>query len=700
MKRTKSVIASVSIISAATCCAMAPYAKFGDGMLSKTRPAGWLMRACRMQADGLSGHPEALSYPYDSCLWAGSIPRMGKHGAGWWRYEQTAYYTDGILRLGYATGDEALIKKGEAGIDYTLDHASPKGYLGDECLWNRKKHKVVRGMEMWPMVVFFRAMKAKYDASPDPRIPAALAKYYRLYSSKAVSLSRNTISVEGMLWTYGKTGDAKLLELAEQAWLRKVAINDWSGDITPAKCESDEPLFLHGASYCEELKIPLILYAYTGKKEYLNQAVNVERKLVRDHILPDGCPESTEHVRGNSVYWGHETCDVSDYSWSLGYFLETTGDASYADKIERCVYNAAFGAMADDFRSLQYFSNLNQFICTSNSDHNPHKYGTTWMQYRPTHETECCAGQINRIVPNFISRMWLKDAEGRPVAALYGPSEVDFGWAKISEETRYPFDGKIVFRFSMKEPRESAFTYRVPGWCKKGASVKVNGESVSPAKPGAFATIARKFSDGDTIELDFPMEVRFEELPSRHLIDPLDVKTLGLKHPAPAFANSSQGTVVYRGPLIYAYPIPFERTEDAEIHANMRGKKSANPDFKCWNLRPAGPFNYALAAHTATVSCGADAGDGFFKNPAAVKIRVPVRRIKWELSDNLDKRTSYTIARSKDELKGESVKDRFTPDLPENPVVLPGEEEAIELVPYGSAMLRIGVFPDVSKVCR
>ena len=30
----------------------------------------------------ISGHPEALSYPYNTCLWAGEIPRMGTHGQG------------------------------------------------------------------------------------------------------------------------------------------------------------------------------------------------------------------------------------------------------------------------------------------------------------------------------------------------------------------------------------------------------------------------------------------------------------------------------------------------------------------------------------------------------------------------------------------------------------------------------------------
>lgn len=651
---------------------VAPFGTFEDGLLAQTRPTGWLAATCRAQAEGLTGHPEALSYPYDSCLWAGEISREGGHGDGWWRYEQTGYYTDGLLRLGYALGDAELIAKGERGVDWTLAHASPEGYLGNRCLWDGAHFNLGKGYEMWPMAVFFRVMKAKYDATGDARIPAALARYYLLYGPEKVAEGRNTINVEGLMWAYGRTGDARLLELAEKAWNAKTSKDDWSGDLTPQNCADDEPVYMHGVSYSEELKIPLLLYAQTGKRDYLEQALNAERKLVRDHLLPDGCPSSTEQTRGNCVHWGHETCVVSDWTWTLGYFLETTGHAADADRIEACVFNAGLGSIGKDFKSLQYFSNLNQFIATSDSNHNPYFYGTTWCQYRPTHETECCAGNMHRFLPNYVSRLWLKDADGAPVAALYGPCEVDFGWCRIREETRYPFDGKIVFRFSMDAPRESAFTYRVPGWCTAGASVMVNGTHVAAGAPGTFATIRRTFRDGDALELDFPMETVFEEVPRcRYVIKDAVSKWVGpIDGP-----SGSQGTVVRRGPLLFAYPIAEDRTEDTAEHANMRGKKSRNPAFKCWNIRPAGPFNFALAERTAEVVVSPSAeNDGFAASVPPVSVNVKARRIAWELE-----------------------RGKMTPRNPEAPRAVSDEVETLSLVPYGSTMLRLAVFPDLSR---
>ena len=149
-------------------------------MLSKTRPAGWLEGACRVQVEGLTGHPEALSYPYDTCLWAGNIPRMGKHGQDWWRYEQTAYYVDGLLRLGYAIGDESFIKKGEANVNYMIENAATDGHLGHPSLWDTKRYELKNGYDMWPFAVFFRAVKAKYEAAPDKRILDALTRNFLL----------------------------------------------------------------------------------------------------------------------------------------------------------------------------------------------------------------------------------------------------------------------------------------------------------------------------------------------------------------------------------------------------------------------------------------------------------------------------------------------------------------------------------------
>lgn len=634
---------------------------FRDGLLTRIEPKGWLANLSARQRDGLTGHPKALSYPYDSCLWAGRISRNGEYGDGWWRYEQTAYYTDGLLRLGYALKDPQMVDHAVEGIDYALAHQTREGFLGDPCLWDSEHYQTSPGREMWPMAVFFRALKAHWDATGDGHILDALGRYYSCYSADVISTNRNIVSVEGMIWLYERTKERRLLEVAEEAWAKanpgegQSAV--YSGGLNPKNCASDEVLYLHGVTCCEEMKIPLLLYAATGKGDYLFQATNALDKLVKHHMLPDGCPSSIEQTRGNCVHWGHETCDVSDFSWSLGYFLEITGEARYADMIERCVFNAGLGSVSDDFRALQYFSNLNQFICRYDSNHNPLGRGTSWSQYRPTHATECCAGNVNRLVPNYISRMWLKDSKGDPVAALYGPSVVDYGFVKIEEETDYPFSGNIRFRFKLKEPKSFAFTYRIPTWCR------------SRSDCGRFVTVRRTFSDGDTLDLDFPMETTFEKVAPRRYV----VKDATLPKPLLlSGASGSQGTIVCRGPLLFAFPIAERRTEDKLTHKELNGKVSGEPDFKCWNLEPDGPFNYALVRHEAKVKRNTSVTGSFTLIGSPLSISVPVRRIRWELEGG-----------------------QFTPDLPEDVEPVSDAEESIALVPYGSTCLRLTVFPEL-----
>lgn len=676
-----------SLLVAATL--VAPGFRYSEGLLSKITPAGWLAQACQVQKAGLTGHPEALSYPYDTCLWAGAIPRMGTHGSGWWRYEQTAYYVDGLLRLGYALNDRALIAKGEANVDYVLEHQHPQGYLGDACLWQDAKG----GYVTWPMSVFFRAMKAKYDATGDARIPQALERYYLCYDVATYAEERNLLSLEGMLWTYGKTKNAKLLELAEKSWLAAHPSKGSVNGLNPANCSDDEPIYSHAVTYCEDLKIPLLLAAATGKAAYLAQAKRAEAKLVKFHLLADGCPESTEFTRGNSVHWGHETCNIADYTWSLGSFVEVTGEAVYADRLERAVLNAGFGAVKKDFTSLQYFSALNQFLSTSTSDPNLHRYGSTWMQFRPTHETECCAGNVHRILPNYLARMWMTDSAGDPVAVLYGPCTVEFPWGRIVEETTYPAGETIRFRFALKEPRRLGFSFRVPGWCT-GATVSLNGRAANLATPaGAFARLAADFKDGDVVEVRLPMTLKFERLPPRLYVVreaegdrtywkwAKDLPAEGLTVTDretwktctfPRRTGDSQGTVVSRGPLLFAKALAANCVEDSVQYANMNGKKSANPAFKCWTMTPAEPFGYALAGQTAKVIETPD-GNWLDRRRPAVAIEVPVRRIAWELENGM------------------------TGEVPEKPVCLSDKTESLRLVPYGATELRLTVFPEVGK---
>ena len=618
--------------------------RYCEAPITAVRPRGWLLEFLQRQRSGLTGHPEVLSYPYNSCLWAGEITRIGEtHGDNWWRYEQTAYYSDGLLRLGYLLEDSALIDKGEAGIRYTLGHAQPNGRLGPASIGSQ-----------WPVAVYFRVLEAEYLATGDRRIVEALRRHYLSYTPQEIGQAKRAIvNIEGALWTYGQTGDRRLLELAEKAY----AIGGF--ELNRPACLSKAVPVCHGVTYMEMAKLPAILYTYTGKKIYLAAALNAMGKLDRYHLLPDGVPSSNEFLAGKDPLNSHETCDISDYTWSAGYLLMATGDAAWADHIEKAIFNAGPGAVSKDFKNLQYFSSVNQAIATGCSNQNSFKHGSTWMAYRPCHETECCAGNVHRFMPNYVARMWMRNRNGGPVAALYGPSvetvSLQGGRAtgSITETTDYPFSDSIVFTFDLPAPAFLPFTFRIPGWCRSATATIDGHRYTGRLTPGTFVTLTRPFRKGDRIVLHLPMLVSL-------------------------VSWGKWGVAVERGPLLYAYAIPEDMRVDTVMYANMNGKHSPDPAFPALDIRPAGPWNDALAVDARhfhrEVRVVQRKSDGYPLDPghSPILIRVPARKVKdWTL-----------------------LEDRYTPPLP-----APGhyrcesELDTLTLVPYGSTRLRISVFP-------
>jgi len=658
------VAASVALPQASRLPTTVPrYSRLQELPLSAFKPEGWLRQFLVNQRNGLTGHLEAAHHPFDKSFWFGEDYLSTDTDHSWVPYEQTAYWVDGMVRCGGFLGDSFLTSMARKRLEYVLSHPDADGYLGPKFLKGPGQMP-----NRWPHVVFFRALIAEHSFTGDARIPQAIARHY-LSNTDPHNQSRNVCNVEIMLWAYGQTGDRRLLDMAVKAY-SEFQQRDEGDDTTLANMASDRVMTSHGVSFNEQAKQAAILYIHTGDRKYLDPVVNAYRKVVRDQMLVDGIHSCTEGLRGKDPLDSHETCDIADFIWSVGYLLMATGKADYGDKLERAAFNAAPGAVKPDFKALQYFSCSNQVVCDRHSNHNEFFRGSAWMSYRPNPGTQCCAGDVNRMMPNYVSRMWMNDGRGGLVAALYGPSrvKVQVGPSRtlvsIQEETDYPFRDTISFRIGCAKPTRFPFTLRIPGWTRN-ARISLNGRLLRiRAKPGTFSTVDRTFRNGDRLTLVLPMHFKLTEWPKG-------------------------GVALERGPLAYSLRIEEDWRRDKD-------DRRSTSDFPAWNLYPASDWNYALALSASDL----DSRIKIIQRPmtanpwsiktAPVELRVPARKLNgWAVEDH---------TRIDPDAPPGTVPEPvlFTPQLPD-PMLLRDmfseRTETVTLVPYGCAKLRVTVFP-------
>ena len=634
-------------------------------------PQGWLKKYLQQQKDGLTGNLQAAGFPFDTVGWDNFDKENDEkiidntiaenNWAAWVPYEQVAYWLDGMERCGELLSDKSLIAHTQKSIDYVIDTKDPDGYLGPKFL------KFSNGWFRWPHVVFFRMLIAKYSAIKDNKVLEAICKHY-LNSAEDLSSNRDVINVEIMLWAYLNSGDKRLLDLAEKTYANYN--KNCSDDNCVASQLSHKKPYAHGVTYNEFSKLGAILYAATGNKNYLNPSLAAYKKIDRHFMLADGLHSSCEFMLGNDYMQSHETCDVSDYTWAIGYMLMATGDGIWADKIERCIFNAGIGSVEENFKALQYFSCPNQLILDNTSNHNLFFKGDKWMSYRPNPGTECCAGNVNRFFPNYCARMWMQK-QNDIFAVLYGASKVSYNInginIKISEQTDYPFDDRIKFVFKTPQKLKLRFFVRIPAWCEN-PQIFASGKEVKVIAKDGFALIEREYENGDEISLILPSEIKMCNY-------------------------KNKGCYVEKGPLVYALGMKGERIIDTK-------ETKCTKDFPAYNIYPDKAWNYGMCADISQV--------GFTKNAmsdtpwnmdnAPFNITVTARKINgWELQ-NKRKINWISTHRIPIKLKQKVGKFTFTPRLPTQKFIEKnglGKYEKIKLVPMACAKVRLTILPKI-----
>ena len=222
-----------------------------------------------------------------------------------------------------------------------------------------------------------------------------------------------------------------------------------------------------------------------------------------------------------------ETCGaIASVMWSWRMLL-ATGEARFADLIERTLYNAVLAGVS--LNGERYF-----YVNPLASNGEPEHLSRGGCIRKQWHLVACCPPNVMRQLATFGHYVATRTAGGLQIHQ-YAPARVvvDLGAGPamaLHMDTAYPWDGRVRIAVEQAPTTSRALSFRVPGWCTV-ATARVNGRPTAPGSQG-YLRVERAWQSGDVVELEFPMAPRLIEA-----------------HP---WIESTRGSVaIERGPLVY-----------------------------------------------------------------------------------------------------------------------------------------------------
>jgi DUF1680 family protein len=290
-----------------------------------------------------------------------------------------------------------------------------------------------------------------------------------------------------------------------------------------------------------ENAVQLLWNNMVNKKMYITGGIGAKHEdeaFGENYELPNLTAYNETCASIGDVYWNHRLHNLY-------------GDVKYFDVIERTLYNGLISGLSLDGTKFFYPNALesdgvytfNQGACTRKD----------WF------DCSCCPTNVIRFIPSIPGLIYSKSKDALYVN-LYASNEaeIDLNIAKIkiSQQTNYPWDGKVNFTVQADKATDFEIKFRIPGWArnevlpgelytytdKKTTNVTlfVEGKKQEFTTEDGYVVLKRKWDTPTRISLNIPMEVRKVQS-------------------SPLVAENAGKVALEYGPLVYA----FEEVDNA-----------------------------------------------------------------------------------------------------------------------------------------
>lgn len=225
-----------------------------------------------------------------------------------------------------------------------------------------------------------------------------------------------------------------------------------------------------------------------------------------------------------------ETCASIGLMFFARRMLEIKPDAKYANVMEKALYNSVLSGMALDGKSFFYVNPLEVVPEACHKDHRKHHVKPVRQKW---FGCACCPPNIARLLSSIGSYAYTETDDTLYVHLYIGSNiqkKVGSEVADIEIKSNFPWEGKVSVKINKTTSSPFTLAFRLPDWCDNYSILGV-GEDEKVIKDG-YLYVTKKWSEGDVIELDFPMDVKIVES------NPLVRENIGK-------------VAVTRGPIVY-----------------------------------------------------------------------------------------------------------------------------------------------------